>query len=297
MARNRFLYIAALLILSLTSASARSLYFFHQIKEGKMVGNQIVRNDSYAPVIVMLRSFWKENISIFHVPPHQNVFGITFICLRASVLQGKRFCVFGSSASICDRLSIGQLIRRNGGRAISFGYLIAEIRWDKSPEIEPSAPLTRVCVSCICPFRADYPTAYLISGVSQGAVSLDGVDSGSFPSHLGAALGDSCKPLFSRFFKLSAHNLQLPLASAILQSTDCNYASREDSDYDGRMGEPPAKRILGGFIFLLGVAFAYAAYAATDHPNPSWGWCWCGIIGWGILFALVGYGTLLAIGP
>jgi len=53
---------------------------------------------------------------------------------------------------------------------------------------------------------------------------------------------------------------------------------------------------LGGFLFLLGVAFAYAAYAATDQPAPTRGWRFCGIVGWGIMSVLVGYGTLLAIG-
>ncbi len=55
------------------------------------------------------------------------------------------------------------------------------------------------------------------------------------------------------------------------------------------------RAIVVAFGFILGIAFAYGAYAATDQPNPSWGWRLCGIGGWVIMFVFVGGSTLLLL--
>lgn len=93
-----------------------------------------------------------------------------------------------------------------------------------------------------------------------------------------------------------AHFAQGAAQDDPLSNADARGNRGEDRYPYGRDSRMPARPILGGLIFLFGVAAAYVGYAATDQPNPSWAWWWCGIAGWGVMFALVGYGTLLAVG-
>jgi hypothetical protein len=102
--------------------------------------------------------------------------------------------------------------------------------------------------------------------------------------------------LLVNFVQLSLHNAQLPFTSAVLQTGYSYECCRQDSNSNSRVRKSSAKLVLGGLVFILGVAVAYGAYGATDQPNPSWGWRVCGVVCWGVMFVLVGYGTLLAIG-
>ena len=101
--------------------------------------------------------------------------------------------------------------------------------------------------------------------------------------------GENPRPLF----KFAVDHL--PIQNAGLHTTDDSKNGGQDGDRHRRMGKAPAKFVLGCFLLLCGVASAYGAYAALDQPSPSRGWLFCGIVGWGVMFLFVGYGTLLIL--
>ncbi len=84
--------------------------------------------------------------------------------------------------------------------------------------------------------------------------------------------------LLVNFVQLSLHNAQLPFTSAVLQTGYSYECCRQDSNSNSRVRKSSAKLVLGGLVFILGVAVAYGAYGATDQPNPSWGWRVCGVV-------------------
>jgi hypothetical protein len=92
------------------------------------------------------------------------------------------------------------------------------------------------------------------------------------------------------------HFAQLTAQNPPLSKTNTASYGSENGYPNSRPSGSTRRPILGGFLFLLGVALAYGAYYTTDFPNPSWGWRGCGLFGWGCALGCVGYGTLLILG-
>jgi hypothetical protein len=93
-----------------------------------------------------------------------------------------------------------------------------------------------------------------------------------------------------------AHFAQLAAQNPPLSKTNTASYGSENGNPNSRLRGSSRRPILGGFLFLLGVALAYGAYYMTDFPNPSWGWMGYGLLGWGCALGCVGYGTLLILG-